>query len=200
MKIKRVFCLLSVIFLLIGSGCSDNAAPAMTYDYDIEEAVSMIDEIEWLCAWLQEQDSLSRDDAEKFIIRLDETLHHEGENILTTAMKDAADWENRDLQTISLRDDCIQPTIYHEGVSVVSAIEERQCEISESTGECTAHMSYLKIRKEYTGTDEKLQDWYLEYVFSQAEHNGAWDFVSYNGTYNEKVHLPLTESFYTVHY
>ena len=140
----------------------------------------------------------SRDTAEALDERLEQLLGF-GNNILPTAI-DGADWEDKTLQTLPILHDYIQPTIYYEGVSIVSATEERCCEISEETGECAAHFSTLAIRKEYTGDGKALKDWYLEYIFLQRQHGGEWKFTNYNDTYNAEVSLPLKEEFCEVPY
>ncbi|MGF7184329.1 hypothetical protein GGQ84_000412 [Desulfitispora alkaliphila] len=200
MKIKNMLLLGLMILIALTSGCSRNAAPTVVYDYDIQEATVLIDEVEWLSAWLQTQDVILRSDAEKLIARFNEVLSYAGKNIITIAMTDGADWENSSLETLSLGNSYIHPTIYHEGVYVVSATEERTCETSEDTGECTTHFSTLVIRKEYSGSDDKLKDWYLEYIFTKRSHDGDWKFVSYNGIYNVEANLALKESFWEINY
>lgn len=199
--IKTAISLLILVLLvvLLVHSCSDKGAPEVVYDYDIGEAAAMVDEVEWLCAWLQSQDSIPRSDAEALIARLDQTLGFEGKNIVTTALADAADWDDESLDTLPLGNEYIQPTVYHEGVEIVSATETRKCGPLKD-GTCGAHVSTLAIRKEYTGDDEALQGWYLEYIFTQRTHDGDWDFTCYNGTYNVEAALPLRDAFYETQY
>ncbi len=50
------------------------------------------------------------------------------------------------------------------------------------------------------GDDERLQDWFLEYVFTQQERGGEWRFETYSGTYNLEVGLPVKAEFYETDY
>ncbi len=170
------------------------------YTYNIEEAAQMVDSVEWLCAWLQTQDTISRADAQRLIAAIDEAVPNEGTNTLLCHMADAADWENPGLQTLSLRHDMIAPTVYHTDVSFVSATEERYCALEHGESTCTYHNSFLCIRKEYTGDDPAFADWYSEYIFTRREHDGPWVFTAMNGTYNIEGSLPLKEAFYTGSY
>lgn len=195
---KRKLLLMTLIAALLGvflAGCADEAVSTTIREYNIEEAAAIIDEVEWLTAWFSQEDSISRGNAGKLINRFNETLDYQGENMLTLAMADASEWEDSEVQTISLGNEYIPPTIYHEGVAIVSATEEEKRQASDDKGEATAYHSTLTIRKEYAGPEPKLQDWYLEYVFNKRGLDGEWSFVCFNGTYNVDVALPLRESF-----
>lgn len=198
MKIKPLLIMLTISTTLLGvflTGCADEGVSTIIREYNIEEATAIIDEVEWLTAWLSQEDSISRGNAGKLIDRFNETLDYQGENMLTLAMADASEWEDSEVQTISLGNEYIPPTIYHEGVAIVSATEEEKRQASDDKGEAIGYQSTLTIRKEYAGPEPKLQDWYLEYVFNKHGLEGKWSFVCFNGTYNVDVVLPLKESF-----
>lgn len=178
-----------------------NDAQGTLYAYDIGEAARMVDSAEWLGAWLQTQDSITRSDAEALIAALNQTVPSEGTNIVLAHMMDAAHWDNSDLQTLALRHDTLAPTVYHEGVSLVSATEERNCMLEKGDFPCTYHNSILRIRKEYTGSNPALRGWFCEYIFTRRQHDGPWEFTAMNGTYNvTDAALPLKEAFYTKSY
>lgn len=197
--LKKLFVALCFFGLLVlASGCAEKGPPTVTNDYDLAEAAKLVDESEWLTTWLQTQTSISRDKAEALDERLGQLLSPECQ-IVPTSM-DGADWEDKTLQTLPIVRDVIQPTVYYEGVSIVSATEEQSCERSEETGDCMTHFGTLTIRKEYEGDEAALRGWSLEYVFTQRKHGGDWEFFSYSGIYNAKVSLPLKAEFYEAPY
>ena len=90
---------LSLLLVLL-SGCTgpDPILPTTVYEYDLEAAVEMVDEAEWLCTWLQAQDSIPQDTVQALIARLNAVgLETEGINIVMTALADGADWEDETL-------------------------------------------------------------------------------------------------------
>lgn len=200
---KNLLICMSVLILAVLLGCSqseeEKTKEIVVTEYDLEEARAMIDEVEWLTAWLDTQESIERSAAENLIARIDETTVAEGVNILVCALEDAAYWDDESMDLLSLGSGTVAPTIYHEGVELVSAEVESRCVLNEETGECLEHFfETLRIRKEYTGDDPDFQGWFLEYVFHKPwEHglDGDWVYVSGNGTYNLKGDLPLRSDF-----
>lgn len=203
---KCICVLLSLVALLALSGCHkpeavpevDAPEPVVT-EYDLEEARAMIDEAEWLTAWLYEQKSIQRSAAEKLVERIDTTMLHDGVNTLNCALEDAAYWDDESMDVLPLGNGTVAPTIYHEDVELVSAIHESSCVLDEETGECINHyFDTLRIRKEYTGNDPAFQGWYLEYVFNKPwdhDSDGDWVYIACNGTYNLVGDLPLRSDF-----
>ena len=181
----------AALCLLLCCGCDQEepSVPTEVLDFDLDTAAAMVDEVEWLCTWLQTQDTVSRGTAEAFVDRVNQLLRpSEGDNLLAISLTDAADRDDPALETLTIRHDMIQPTVYYEGISLVSATEERRCETAEETGACREHIASLRIRKEYAGDDPELQGWYLEYVFTQYAHDGDWSFTCYNST--ESINVP----------
>lgn len=203
-KRKLNFIVISVLSLFL-CGCQDDGSPQIVnkYEHDIDDAVAMIDEIEWDCAWLQTQDVIARSDAEALITHLDSMADGIGEHAVSIQM-DLADWENDSIKELILLHENIHPTIYHKGISVTSATEEHHCEVEEGTDNCKFHIGTLTIRKEYKGDNEALKGWYLEYIFQQVTHDGEWSFVCFNGKeYNlskTDANLKLKKSFYKANY
>ncbi|HBA98008.1 MAG TPA: hypothetical protein DCZ23_07865 [Lachnospiraceae bacterium] len=192
---------ITVILSMFLSGCMDDSIPQTVhkYEHDMDDAIAMIDEAEWYCAWLQTQDFISRSNVEALIGHLDSIIDGIGTDIVCTQM-DLADWENSNIEELSFHNESSQPTIYHKGISVVSAKEEHSCQTMDGNDSCQFHFGTLAIRKEYSGDDPALQGWYLEYIFQQTEHGGEWAFSCYNGTYNIDAHLELKKSFYKSDY
>lgn len=208
MKNKALILLCAALLLSCFCGCTQGVDLTYeeTHDFDPDTAAAMVDEAEWLITWLQTQDSISRDEADALIARLNRTLNgddSDGENIVMAALSDAADylgWEDGTLQTLSVGNPCISPTVYYEGVSITSATVERFGELSEETGNEVWSSSTLRIHKAYTGDAEELRDWSLEYIFKRYREDEPWRFVSWNGTYNVEVSLPLKAAFYKTDY
>ena len=55
------------LLLCCGCGQEEPSVPTEVLDFDLDTAAAMVDEVEWLCTWLQTQDTLSRDTAESFV-------------------------------------------------------------------------------------------------------------------------------------
>lgn len=202
-KMKKRILYTAAAVCMLACGCSGknngNSRPVHNLEYGLDEAVSMIDEYEWYCAWLQTQDTISRDDAQKLSAHLDSLISDTGEMALCTQI-DGADWEDSSIETLTLHHDQNQPTIYHEDISVVSAKEECQGEILDGASECREHSGTLTIRKEYTGDSPQLKEWYLEYIFRKNTHDADWQFAALNGTYDTEAPLTLRDSFVDAEY
>lgn len=200
---KNLLICVSVLILAVLTGCGQSEAEApetIVTEYDLEEAQAMIDEVEWLTAWLDTQESIERSAAENLIARINgATTFGEGANVLACALEDTAYWDDESMELLPLGNGTVAPTIYHEDVELVSAEVESRCVLDEETGECLEHsFETLRIRKEYTGDNPDFQGWFLEYVFHKPGEHGSdrgWDYVSGNGTYNLKGDLPLRSDF-----
>lgn len=201
---KNLYMLVSLLALLMLSGCHEQEIvpevdEPVEMEYDLDAAQAMIDEVEWLTAWLDTQEIIQRSDAEKLVERIDATMTQEGVNTLSCALEDAAYWGDESIKVLPLGSGTVAPTIYHEGVELVSAIHESSCVLDQETGECIHHyFDTLRIRKEYTGDDPVFQGWYLEYVFNKPWEHGSdreWVYVACNGTYNLAGELPLRDDF-----
>ena len=206
MKNKALILLCAALLLSCLCGCASDVNPTYeeTRDFDLDTAAAMIDEAEWLTTWLQTQDHISLDEADALIARLDGTLNgSDGENVVAAALADATDylmWKNGTLQTLPVGNTYISPTVYYEGVSVVSATVESLSEFSEETGNEVRRSDVLHIRKEYAGDAAELRGWFLEYIFERYREDEPWRFAGWNGTYNVEVSLPLKAAFYEAAY
>lgn len=194
---KKALCVALAMAMLLLSGCrKEEEVHTVVTEYDLEEARTMIDETEWLLAWLSTRETIRRDTAENVIRRIDETMSGEGITALQCLMADTADWEDESLKELPLGNGTVAPTFYHEGVELVSAAEESRCKIDEETGECTEHFSVLTIRLAYTGDDPAFREWHREYNFhNQSVHDLSWSRVTFSGTYNLEGTLPLRPDF-----
>lgn len=206
MKPRALIILCAALLLSCLGGCTPGVTVSHeeTRDFDLDTAAAMIDEAEWLTTWLQTQESISLDEADALIARLNGTLNgNDGENVVAAALTDAVDyalWKNGALQTLPVGNTYISPTVYYEGVSVTSATEEILSEISEETGNELRRSDVLRIRKAYTGDAQELRGWFLEYIFERNREDDPWRFASWNGTYNVEVSLPLKAAFYEAEY
>lgn len=72
----------------------------------------------------------------------------------------------------------LYPTLFHEGVTVTNAVVYKYEYEHEALNQ-----TELRIKEEYVGDDEKLKDWYREYLFKPGE-NEEWEFTGFSGTLN----------------
>ena len=70
--------------------------------------------------------------------------------------------EDKQVETLHLNKTMFYPTVYHEGVGVVSAQIESTYYENEFFNK-----SVLIIREEYLGEDANLRDWYREYIYQK---------------------------------
>ena len=197
MKQIRLAALLLAVLLLCG--CETQTGPReasiSVLPYSPSGARAIIDEAEWYIAWLQSRDTITREQAENFIDRFGAALDpQEAENVLFTAI-DAAPWADASVTEFMVLHEFMCPTLYHQGVALISASDTARCQMADGANECHDHHSRLAIHKEYRGDSPLLKGWYLEYIYEQNEHNGPWHFLTWSGHFSMPVQLPLTEDF-----
>ncbi len=194
---KRVLAGICLLLMLVLPACAPSDSPqAEVSSMDRARGAELVDESEWLCAWLSQQREISREQARAFASRMDALLPGEGENALTAAMADATDWEDPAAQSFSLGNGTVRPTLYHQGVELVACT----LEILPETDSPQPNREQLTVRLEYRGADPSFQDWFLEYHYLRGGPEEEWAFSSYSGTYNAEGSLPLKDGFDAARY
>ncbi len=195
MKFAKIFMSCTVVLFLLA--CSSEPVPIenKVVDFDIETATEMIDEAEWLCAWVQTQESVSRETVDTIISQIENTdIGNEAASLATLSI-DNGHWNDSIYDSFEVIKEFIVPTIYHEDIEIVSATEELY------EDEEFPYSSSVEIKKAYTGSDENLADWYLTYVFRKSRGSGNWEFISFDGQVNiGATNLELKDSFFDISY
>lgn len=197
---KRLLALLLLLgmALLLG-GCDSQPEvvdPSITVlAYSPSAANAMIDEAEWRITWLQQQETISRQDAQALLDRLSMLLTPAAAKDVLLSAIDGSQWEDPAVSSFTVLHDYMSPTVYYTGVSVTAASDTARCQMASGAAQCNDHHSLLAIHKEYRGDNAELKGWYLEYIFEQTSHNGPWSFYAWNGTYNLPISLQVGDSF-----
>lgn len=203
---RKYFVLFLCTILLVG--CSrqdetihpDGIITTNTYTIDTAQAAAMIDEAEWWQAWLSEQDSISRTDAEMILQRLETVCKSSALTILQSFMTDTTAWDNGDAN-IPLGNGTVVPTLYHNDVIIDSAtVEEQWTDYGGALG--VYYESRLTIRKIYTGTNASLESWEESYIFQRFSEDDAWEFLGVSGYYNilSDEAMTLSDAFFEKDY
>lgn len=151
-------------------------------DFDLALAQSMISDWERNMAWLSTQESLSLDEAKAFQAVMNDTLPGYGTQALHSLFSGEAGgpfftkWERLP--------NLFCPTIFHQGVEVVSAQEVQVEEYVLFSSELSLTGSTLTIRVAYLGEDERLTDWYREFLFIRYHDQDEWHFERFGGSMN----------------
>jgi len=183
--------ILVLLVCLLFAGCADNMnedsmAPDVqttVYDIPLEEAREMIEPVEDAMALLSMYENISREDAERFIDYINKNLGPgQGEQILMLYMTDAYDLQS-EMAEIPLGNGTVVPTLQHFDVELVSAVIEESAWTEDGNEK---YRAVLTIRKEYTGTDAVLKDWYTEYIYQKHTREGNFEFYTFSGIMNVK--------------
>lgn len=186
---------LAALLTLILCACSNREFPirpakAEQYDFNLDEAVKMIEPGEKLCAGITRKQSVSRQEFEQFLTELEQAYPDYTDGQWEYMFFLNEDFEDETKDTIRLNTGMFYPTICHQGIEVVSAVVAK--ESYEKSNQFLDRESLI-IRETYTGEDERLKDWYREHIFEKDE-KGHWKFVRFGGTAN------LTEEGITADY
>ncbi len=196
-KLINLFKIAGVMTLIFLCACSSEPETVeneiVDVDFGIENAVDMIDEVEWITAWVQTQDSVARETLDELILQIEPVMGGDSSSVVIGSV-DLADWNDETIENLEVLHDFLSPTIYHEGIEVVSAVEEIYQD------EEIIYSSSLEIRKEYVGEDEELSDWHLTYAFRKRRSSEEWEFVAFDGQSNIDFELQLKDSFYEKSY
>lgn len=194
---KRLLAGICLLLMLAFPACGPSDGPQnATVSCDRALGAELVDESEWLCAWLSQQSEIGRAQAQNFVDRMNALLPGEGENALTAAMADAADWEDPAARAFSLGNGTVRPTLYHQGVELTACT----LEILPEADSLQPNREQLTIRLEYRGADPSFQDWFLEYHYLRGGSEEEWAFSAYSGTYNVEGSLPLKDGFDAARY
>ncbi len=88
------------------------------------------------------------------------------------------EYENSEVDTLTLRKDMFYPTLLHQGIEVFSAKVENSYYDNDFFDQ-----SFLTVRIAYSGDDSKLKDWYREYLYTKNT-DGRWKFYGFGGVMN----------------
>ncbi len=180
---------------MVFAPATDEPAEEVFYIWDESRAVKLIAEVEETMVWLLEQNTIERHEAEKMITQLDRKIDGIGYGLIVGLVIGEDNWDDESRQTFPVEHHYLEPTIYHEDVEVVSAVESRRCGFLEgSDNQCGAHNAILTIRKEYKGNDPQLRDWYMEYQLQTLIHDGQWHFRFFTGNRPNNAFPPLQEN------
>ena len=143
-----------------------------TAEFDIETAIKMISPGEKIFADMGKKDTATREEFEQFLIDIKNMYPDHMDNNWELMFFDNREFENKDVKVLSLHKNLFYPTIYHQGIEIVSAY-------SETTFYKDAFLNFtmLHIYEKYTGDDPKMADWSKEYIFIKR-NNGEWAFGS----------------------
>jgi len=188
MKKIMVCAFASCIVLFLCTACSPKSETTQilpirteTETFDLENAKKIVGEGERLIAALSTKETVSREEFDSFLLEMNRRY---GDNIRWDLMFfNNMEFEDARNQKLHVNRSMFYPTIFHEGIEIVSAEVETQYFDEENS---SMNCQWLRIREEYTGPDEKLQGWNRTYTYRKWLQYPDWDwlFSSFDGEVN----------------
>jgi len=168
--------LIMVIVTLSACNSSDQIKPINkeTIDFDMQTAIEMVEKKERLIIDIALRDSLSKLEYEQAEKALTEEFGNYGKDILMMLTINDMD----SISDTHIINDTFYPTVFHEGITITTAVINNIYYENEFF-----NVSQLSIREAYSGDDEKLKDWYREYIFI-PDDVGGWKFHGFSGVLN----------------
>jgi hypothetical protein len=153
-----------IIMLFLNRGDRDT----QMYDidaagFDLTVAREMVGEGDRIIAGLSMKETVVRREYEQY-----RHIFHElyGMSLSANVFFDRFQFENRNIDVLDVNRDIFFPTVFHEGIELVSAeIRTYTFESDFTWLESKMDSIYLVIRVEYTGDDEKLAGWFREHIY-----------------------------------
>lgn len=162
-------------------------------DMDLDTAREIIEPGDLICARISSRETVSREEFETFSAELEQVYPGSDANWQYMFFYNE-EFENPDKEELRVQRDMFYPTIFHEGIEIVSA---RITDSYYSGQQAFLNSRVLVIREAFQGTDPRLEGWYREYIYNADEH-GAWEFTHFGGQQNFMEpgmgadYLPLT--------
>ena len=181
---KKVFSfIVLIIFSLILSSCtSDNnkiePIKTETVDFDMQIAKQMIEKGEKIISNIAVKEKVSRQEYNEFLRNVADAYDGYKEMQWEYMFFYNNEFENTNIDTLRLQGNMFYPTIYHQGIEIVSAKVTNTYYQNEFF-----NTSILTIREEYLGQDSKIKDWFREYIYKNDD-KGNWIFHTFSGTVN----------------
>lgn len=184
---KRSFLIfISIIITLTLSSCGTTGSktkpikPIKTeaVDFDINVATQMVKKGEKIIADITIKDTVSRQEYKQFLNDMDDAFDGYKEVQWEYMFFYNKEFEDEQISILHLNKDIFYPTVYHKDIEVVSAKIVNTYYEDEFF-----NRSILTIREEYLGEDNKLKDWYREYLYKK-NNEGKWVFYAFGGHVN----------------
>ncbi|MEK5059029.1 hypothetical protein BK126_01055 [Paenibacillus sp. FSL H7-0326] len=175
---KKVNLFIMVILLLTACQSSQESKPITeeTIDFDRNTAMEMVKKKEKMIvdlAWREKVSKLEYKEIEQFFT---EEFGNRAKDILAIFFINDIDADPD--SDIYINKNTLYPTVFHKGITITKAVVYKSEFENEFFNQTT-----LSIKEEYVGDDEKLKDWYREYIFTPNE-NDEWELSGYSGTMN----------------
>jgi hypothetical protein len=149
-------------------------------NFDMQTAKQMIEKGDKLISDIEVKDKISRQEYNQFVKKYNNVYDGKGDVPWGNTLFNYKDVEDSKITTLHLSEDNFFPTIYHQGVEIVSAKVTNTYYSNEYK---YFDGSSLTIREAYVGSDVKLKGWYLDYIYDKND-KGKWVFYSNSGSMN----------------